>query len=48
MACHGVDPTSAVYIENIARNLEPAAALGMATVWITPAGRDADAPPPAG
>jgi putative hydrolase of the HAD superfamily len=44
---HGVDPDRAVYIEDIARNLEPAAALGMTTVWIAPADREADAPPPA-
>lgn len=32
----GFDPTRAVMVEDIARNLEPAAALGMATVWVRP------------
>jgi putative hydrolase of the HAD superfamily len=31
---HGVDPRSAVMVEDIARNLRPAADLGMTTVWI--------------
>lgn len=30
----GLDPRSAVMVEDIARNLVPAAALGMATVWV--------------
>jgi putative hydrolase of the HAD superfamily len=30
----GVDPSRAVMIEDIARNLAPAAALGMTTVWL--------------
>ena len=30
----GIDPTSAVMIEDMARNLQPAAALGMRTVWL--------------
>jgi putative hydrolase of the HAD superfamily len=29
-----VDPRSSVMVEDIARNLEPAAALGMTTVWV--------------
>jgi putative hydrolase of the HAD superfamily len=29
-----IDPTSAVMLEDMARNLEPAAALGMRTVWL--------------
>jgi putative hydrolase of the HAD superfamily len=29
-----VDPTASVMIEDIARNLEPAAAMGMTTVWV--------------
>lgn len=29
-----IDPGSAVMVEDIARNLEPAAALGMTTVWV--------------
>lgn len=31
---HAVDPKRAVMIEDIARNLEPAHALGMTTVWV--------------
>lgn len=31
---HGVEPGRAVMVEDIARNLEPAAALGMTTAWI--------------
>lgn len=31
---HAVDPRSAVMVEDMARNLVPAAALGMTTVWI--------------
>ena len=31
---HDIDPLHAVMIEDIARNLVPAAALGMATVWL--------------
>jgi putative hydrolase of the HAD superfamily len=31
---HRIDPSSAVMVEDIARNLEPAAALGMTTVWV--------------
>ncbi len=31
---HNVDPTRAVMLEDIARNLEPAHAMGMTTVWI--------------
>jgi putative hydrolase of the HAD superfamily len=30
----GIDPTGAAMIEDMARNLEPAAALGMHTVWL--------------
>jgi len=30
----GIDPKGAVMIEDMARNLEPAAALGMRTVWL--------------
>ena len=33
---HGLDPARTVMIEDMARNLEPAAALGMTTVWLTP------------
>lgn len=31
---HDIDPTHAAMIDDIARNLEPAAALGMTTVWM--------------
>jgi len=31
---HGIDPSRAVMVEDIARNLAPAAALGMTTVWV--------------
>ena len=31
-----LDPTQAVMVEDIARNLEPARALGMTTVWVRP------------
>ena len=46
VARRGVDPAAAVYVEDIAGNLEPAAALGMTTAWIAPADRDMQAPPP--
>jgi len=32
---HAIDPRSAVMVEDMAKNLPPAAALGMTTVWIT-------------
>ena len=45
-ARHGIDPTRALFVEDMARNLEPAKALGMTTVWVDngseQAGRDAD------
>jgi putative hydrolase of the HAD superfamily len=31
---HGIDPRRSVMVEDIARNLQPAAALGMTTVWV--------------
>jgi putative hydrolase of the HAD superfamily len=31
---HGVDPKRALFAEDMARNLEPAKALGMTTVWV--------------
>lgn len=34
LAAHGVDPRRAVMVEDIARNLIPAADLGMVTCWI--------------
>lgn len=33
-AAHGIDPTTAVFVEDMARNLAPAKAIGMTTVWI--------------
>ncbi len=40
VAAHGVDPRRAVMVEDIARNLIPAAELGMATCWIACDGAD--------
>jgi putative hydrolase of the HAD superfamily len=44
---YAIDPKSALFVEDMARNLEPAKALGMTTVWVDngseQAGRDADA-----
>jgi putative hydrolase of the HAD superfamily len=31
---HGIDPTCALFVEDMARNLAPAKAIGMTTVWI--------------
>ncbi|KPF76414.1 HAD family hydrolase [alpha proteobacterium AAP81b] len=33
-AAHGIDPSRAVFVEDMARNLVPAKAIGMMTVWI--------------
>ena len=33
-AVHDIEPTRAIFFEDILRNLAPAAALGMATVWV--------------
>lgn len=33
-AAHGIDPTAAAMIDDIAHNLEPAAEIGMTTVWM--------------
>lgn len=33
-ARYAIDPASALFVEDMARNLEPAKALGMTTVWI--------------
>ncbi len=33
-AAHGIDPAKAVFVEDMARNLIPAKAIGMTTVWI--------------
>lgn len=34
LSVHGVDPRRAVFVEDMARNLAPAKARGMATVWV--------------
>ena len=34
VARFGFDPRSAAMVEDVARNLEPAAAIGMTTVWL--------------
>ncbi len=34
IAQHGVTPERSVFVDDIARNLEPAAALGITTVWV--------------
>jgi len=34
LAKHTVDPRGAVMVEDMARNLKPAAALGMTTIWV--------------
>lgn len=34
LAAHGIDPRRAVFVEDMARNLAPAKARGMATVWV--------------
>jgi len=31
---HGIDPSRAVMVEDLAHNLEPAAAMGMTTLWV--------------
>jgi putative hydrolase of the HAD superfamily len=33
-AALGVDPGTALFVEDMARNLQPAKALGMTTVWV--------------
>lgn len=33
-AAFGIDPTRALFVEDMARNLKPAKAIGMATVWV--------------
>jgi len=35
---HGIDPARAVMVEDMARNLAPAHAMGMTTVWLRPPG----------
>ncbi len=33
-AAHGIDPVRALFVEDMARNLVPAKAIGMTTVWV--------------
>jgi len=33
-SAHGVDPVRAAFFEDMARNLKPAKAIGMTTVWV--------------
>jgi len=33
-ARHGIDPKRALFVDDMARNLAPAKALGMTTVWL--------------
>ncbi|MGJ3628053.1 HAD-IA family hydrolase [Sphingomonas sp. MMS24-JH45] len=33
-AAFAIDPNRALFVEDMARNLKPAKAIGMATVWI--------------
>jgi putative hydrolase of the HAD superfamily len=33
-AAYAIDPTSALFVEDMARNLKPAKAIGMTTVWV--------------
>lgn len=37
LARHGIDPLKAIMFEDMVRNLAPAAALGMTTVWVSDA-----------
>lgn len=34
VARHGIDPARAIFVEDMARNLRPAKAMGMMTVWV--------------
>ena len=33
-AAHGIDPATALFVDDMARNLAPAKAIGMTTVWV--------------
>lgn len=44
LARHGVNPRATCFFEDLARNLAPAAALGMTTVLVGPHALEADAP----
>ena len=37
-AAHAINPARALFVEDMARNLAPAKAIGMTTVWIDPCG----------
>jgi putative hydrolase of the HAD superfamily len=39
---HGIDPTRALFADDMARNLRPAKALGMATLWVDNGSEQAD------
>jgi len=45
VARHGIAPAQAAMVEDIARNLEPAASMGMTTAWVRPP-KAADQPVP--
>ena len=40
---HDIDPTTALFVEDMVRNLKPAKALGMATVWVDNGSEQANA-----
>jgi putative hydrolase of the HAD superfamily len=45
IAAFGIDPTTSLFVEDMARNLKPAKALGLTTVWLdngSEQGHDAD------
>jgi putative hydrolase of the HAD superfamily len=44
LAALNVDPTHALFAEDMARNLKPAKALGMATLWVDNGSEQVDAP----
>ncbi len=48
IASHGIDPKGAILFEDIARNLEPAADLGMTTVLVTSVADPDTLPDPSG
>lgn len=43
-AAHGIDPAHALFVDDMARNLAPAKAIGMTTVWIDNGSEQADDP----
>ncbi len=42
IAARDIDPSTALFVEDMARNLEPAKALGMMTVWVNNGSEDGD------